>query len=166
MISSCKNDSNDPTLTFFFWIQPVPSLNKASVTGCDQSWVSLLNRICWKINKHKRVYKHSENISREADYKVITQLCSSLSLLLCDSLLIVPQNTLDTKPDTRAIQFFKCYSLQPSENSIYPKMTLWGFSKDYLGDAAVLWDTEKCEYTCRRSTAAFLEVGKYGSGIK
>ena len=66
-----------------------------------------------------------------------------MSLLLCDSFLIVPQNTLDTKPDTRAIQIFKCYSLQPTENSIYPKMTLWGFSKDYLGDAAAGFETPK-----------------------
>lgn len=44
--------------------------------------------------------------------------------LLCDSSLIVPQNTWDTKPDMRAILFFKCYSLQPTENSIYLEMTL------------------------------------------
>lgn len=45
-------------------------------------------------------------------------------------------------------------------------MTLLGFSKDYLADAAALWDTVKCEYRCKRSTVAFFEVGKYGSGIK
>lgn len=122
-------------------------------------------RICRKINIHKRVYKQSEKIVWEADYKVITQLCFPLSPPLCDSSLIVPQNTLDTKPDTRAIQCFKCYSLQPTENSVYPEMTLWGFSKDYLWDAAALWDTEECECRCRRSTVAFLEVGKYGSGL-
>lgn len=165
-----KNDCSDPTL------EPSPSsqhLNSACaiLQQRDGYWVGpalgvTTYRICWKINTHKRANKHGENISCEANYKAITQLCSSLSLLLCDSSLIVPQNTWDTKPDTRAIQFFKCYSLQPTENSIYPKMTLWGFSKDYLGDAAALWDTEKCEYKCGRSTAAFLEVGKYGSGIK
>lgn len=128
MISSCKNDINDPTL------EHLPSsrhLNSACAILQQRhgDWVGpelgvTTYRICWKINIHKRVDKRSENISREAYYSVITHLCFPLSLLLCDSSFIVPQNTLDTKPDMRAIQFFKCYSLQSTENSIHPHMTL------------------------------------------
>lgn len=98
----------------------MPPSNKEAVSWVGPELGVTTYRICRKINIHKRVYKHTEKIVWEADYKVITQLCFPPSPSLCDSSLIVPQNTSDTKPDTRAIQCFKCYSLQPTENSIHP----------------------------------------------
>lgn len=93
MMLSCKNDRNDPTPERFpssRHLNPVDAILQQR----DGYWVGpelgvTTYRICWRINIHKRVNKLSENIRREADYTVITQLCFSLAVLLCDSSLIV-----------------------------------------------------------------------------
>lgn len=101
MISSCKNVSSDPAPEY---VASSRRLNPtcAILLQRDSDWVGPelgvgTYRICWKINTHKRVNNHSENTGRVVDYTVITQFSFSVSRLLCNICLIVPQNTLDTK---------------------------------------------------------------------